>query len=111
MVGSSTGGPAALVQVLGAFSEAPDCAFLVAQHMPAGFTRSFAERLGRLTPLSAAEARSGEIGPVMKRLRAQGIQPVGLCMAASRHFRTLYAAASDPGGVAKGMAGVRPPVV
>ncbi len=57
-----------------------------------------------------AEARPGEIGPVMKRLRAQGVQPVGLCMAASRHFRALYAAASDPGGVSKGMASLRPPV-
>lgn len=57
-----------------------------------------------------AEARSGEIGPVMKRLRAQGVQPVGLCMAATRHFRTLYAAASDPGGPAQGIARVRPPV-
>ena len=57
-----------------------------------------------------AEARSGEIGPMMKRLRAQGVQPVGLCMAASRHFRTLYAAASDPGGAAQGIARVRPPV-
>ena len=45
-----------------------------------------------------AEARSGEIGPVMKRLRAQGVQPVSLCISATRHFRTLYAAASDPGG-------------
>lgn len=57
-----------------------------------------------------AEARPGEVGPVMKRLRAQGVQPVGLCMAASRHFRALYAAASDPGGVSKGMASLRPPV-
>lgn len=57
-----------------------------------------------------AEARPGEVGPVMKRLRAQGVQPVGLCMAASRHFRALYTAASDPGGVAKGMASLRPPV-
>jgi len=57
-----------------------------------------------------AEARPGEIGPVMKRLRAQGVQPVGLCMAASRHFRTLYAAASDPNGPAQGIARVRPPV-
>ena len=57
-----------------------------------------------------AEARSGEIGPVMKRLRAQGVQPVGLCVAATRHFRTLYAAASDPGGPAQGIARVRPPV-
>lgn len=57
-----------------------------------------------------AEARSGEIGPVMKRLRAQGVQPVTLCMAASRHFRALYTAASDPDGAAKGMSRMRPPV-
>jgi len=57
-----------------------------------------------------AEARAEEIGPVMKRLRAQGLQPVGLCMAASRHFRALYAAASDPEGPAKGIARLRPPV-
>ncbi|MGH0034341.1 MAG: protein-glutamate methylesterase/protein-glutamine glutaminase [Myxococcota bacterium] len=60
VIGSSTGGPAALMQVLGAFSEAPPCAFLVAQHMPGGFTKGFAERLDRLTPLSAREASGGE---------------------------------------------------
>lgn len=57
-----------------------------------------------------AEARSGEIGPVMKRLRAQGVAPVSLCITATRHFRTLYTAASDPGGAAQGIARVRPPV-
>ncbi|MDO5755914.1 MAG: DNA polymerase III subunit delta [Rhodobacterales bacterium] len=57
-----------------------------------------------------AEARSGEIGPMMKRLRAQGVQPTALCIAATRHFRTLYTAASDPGGVSQGMARMRPPV-
>jgi len=57
-----------------------------------------------------AEARSGEIGPMMKRLRAQGVQPVTLCISATRHFRTLYAAASDPGGPAQGIGRVRPPV-
>ena len=57
-----------------------------------------------------AEARSGEIGPMMKRLRAQGVQPVALCISASRHFRTLYTAASDPGGVSQGIARMRPPV-
>ena len=59
-IGSSTGGPAALMQIFGAFAEAPSCAFLVAQHMPPGFTRGFADRLDRLTPLSAREAQSGE---------------------------------------------------
>jgi two-component system chemotaxis response regulator CheB len=61
VIGSSTGGPAALMQLFGAFPEAPPCAFLVAQHMPEGFTRGFAERLDRLTPLHAAEAKGGEI--------------------------------------------------
>ena len=60
VIGSSTGGPAALMQIFGAFSEAPPCAFLVAQHMPAGFTRGFADRLDRLTSLRASEARGGE---------------------------------------------------
>jgi two-component system chemotaxis response regulator CheB len=60
VIGSSTGGPPALVQIFGAFTEAPPCTFLVAQHMPAGFTRGFAERLDRLTPLRVSEAVGGE---------------------------------------------------
>ena len=60
VIGSSTGGPAALMQTFGAFSEAPPCAFLVAQHMPEGFTRGFAERLDRLTPFKVKEAEGGE---------------------------------------------------
>ncbi len=60
VIGSSTGGPPALVQIFGAFTEAPPCTFLVAQHMPAGFTRGFAERLNRLTPLRVSEATGGE---------------------------------------------------
>jgi two-component system chemotaxis response regulator CheB len=59
-IGSSTGGPAALMQIFGAFSEPPSCAFLVAQHMPAGFTEGFAERIDRLTPLRARQAAGGE---------------------------------------------------
>ena len=57
-----------------------------------------------------AEARSGEIGPIMRKLQAQGVQPVGLCIATLRHFKTLYAAASDPGGAAQGIGKLRPPV-
>lgn len=59
-IGSSTGGPAALMQVFGAFTQPPDCAFVVSQHMPAGFTRGFAERLDRLTHVRAREASAGE---------------------------------------------------
>jgi len=60
VIGSSTGGPAALMQIFGAFAEAVPRAFLVAQHMPEEFTRGFAERLDRLTQFRAAEARGGE---------------------------------------------------
>jgi len=60
-IGASTGGPAALLQILGAFSEPPPCSFLVAQHMPEGFTRGFADRLDRLTSLRAREAQDGEM--------------------------------------------------
>ena len=59
-IGASTGGPSALMQLFGAFAEAPSCAFFVAQHMPAGFTQGFAERLNRLTNLRAREARDGD---------------------------------------------------
>jgi len=57
-----------------------------------------------------AEGKSGEIGPVMRKLEAQGVQPVGLCIGAMRHFRALYTAASDPGGAAQGIARMRPPI-
>ncbi len=57
-----------------------------------------------------AEARPGEVGPILRRLRAQGVQPVALVIAAMRHFRTLYAAAAHPGGPAQGIGAVRPPV-
>ncbi len=53
-----------------------------------------------------AEARTGEIGPIMRKLKSQGVQPVGLCIGATRHFRTLYAAANNP----QGIGGLRPPV-
>ncbi len=60
VIGCSTGGPTALMRIFGAFPEAPPSAFLVAQHMPPGFTQGFADRLDRFTPLRAREAQSGE---------------------------------------------------
>ncbi|MBV1868529.1 MAG: DNA polymerase III subunit delta [Marinosulfonomonas sp.] len=57
-----------------------------------------------------AEAKEDQIGPIMRTLGAQGIQAVGLCIGATRHFRVLHAAASDPAGAAAGIGRVRPPV-
>jgi two-component system chemotaxis response regulator CheB len=59
-IGASTGGPAAVTQVLGAFTEPPPFSVVVSQHMPGGFTASFAERIDRFTAFSAREAREGD---------------------------------------------------
>jgi len=57
-IGSSTGGVEALFTVLGAYPQ--DCPpTIITQHMPAGFTRSFAERLNRTCPCEVLEAFDG----------------------------------------------------
>lgn len=57
-----------------------------------------------------AEGRHQEIGPVMSKLAAQGVQAVGLLIGAMRHFRALHAAASHPNGASAGIAAMRPPI-
>ena len=57
-----------------------------------------------------AEARVTDIAPILQRLYAQGVNPVTLCIGATRHFRTLHAVASDPGGPGSGIGRLRPPV-
>jgi two-component system chemotaxis response regulator CheB len=57
-IGSSTGGPAALLRLFSAFAAPPACAFVVSQHMPAGFTRS-ASGPDSTTPFRVHEAESG----------------------------------------------------
>jgi DNA polymerase-3 subunit delta len=44
-----------------------------------------------------SEARARDIGPVMAKLQAQGVNPVTLTIMATRHFRTLYRIAANPG--------------
>ncbi len=57
-----------------------------------------------------AEGRTGDIAPVMQRLTAQGVAPVTLLIMGMRHFRTLFAIASAPGGPAQGIGKLRPPI-
>jgi len=59
-IGSSTGGPTALLRLFEAFSEAPPFACVVSQHMPEGFTAGFARRLDRYTVFAAREACCGD---------------------------------------------------
>lgn len=60
-IGSSTGGPPALHRFFSAFREVPPLVFVVAQHMPPNFTRSFAERLNSHSVLEVKEAASGDV--------------------------------------------------
>jgi two-component system chemotaxis response regulator CheB len=60
LIGTSTGGPPALQQVLSQIQATLPCPIVIVQHMPAGFTASLARRLDRHTPLTVREARHGE---------------------------------------------------
>ena len=59
IIGASTGGTEAIRAVLEPLP-ANSPAILITQHMPGGFTRSFAERLDRLCQISVKEASDGE---------------------------------------------------
>jgi len=58
-IGASTGGTEAIREVLTRLP--PDCpGVLITQHMPAGFTRSFAARMNTLSRITVSEAVDGE---------------------------------------------------
>lgn len=59
-IGASTGGTEAIKEVL--IRMRPDCpGIVVTQHIPPVFSRSFAERMDRVSPLSVCEANDGQL--------------------------------------------------
>jgi len=87
-LGASTGGTNAIREVLAHVP--PDFPpILMVQHMPEGFTRSFAERLDRLSPITVREAVEGDlIQPGYAFLARGGVQMTVL--GSSRHWRITY---------------------
>ena len=61
LIGTSTGGPQALQTVITRLPRNLPCGVVVVQHMPAGFTKSLAERLNSISEIAVKEAEHDEI--------------------------------------------------
>ena len=60
-IGTSTGGPVALQRVLTQLPGNFPAPIVLIQHMPAAFTKAFAERLDKLCQISVKEAEDGDL--------------------------------------------------
>lgn len=60
-IGTSTGGPVALQRVLTQLPANFSAPIVLIQHMPAAFTKAFAERLDKLCRISVKEAEDGDV--------------------------------------------------
>lgn len=87
IIGTSTGGPRALQEVLTRLPSDINAPILVVQHMPPGFTKSLAQRLDGLSDIRVKEAEDGEallkgvayIAPGGKHLKFEKC-PTGFCV-------------------------------
>lgn len=89
-IGSSTGGTQAIERMLEAFPA--DCPpIVIVQHIPAGFSRSFAARLDRVLPMEVKEADNGDLVTEGRVL----IAPGGFHMLLERRFGGYRVAIKD----------------
>ncbi len=101
-IGASTGGPPAIERVLTDLGAPLQIPVLIVQHMPAGFTQAFAERLNANLPHLVCEARHGEpaqpgtvyIAPAGWHLRL-GKRPEGLVLELGDQPKTTHSPSVD----------------
>lgn len=60
-IGTSTGGPRALQEVITRLPGNLPCGVVIVQHMPPGFTKSLSERLNSLSALTVKEAEHNDV--------------------------------------------------
>ena len=114
VIGASTGGPRALQRILERMPARFPMPVAIVQHMPAGFTQPFAERLDRLSQLQVSEAVEGErlrpgralVAPAGRHLRitpnlsvSLGVEPGDGKHVPSVDITMQSAARARPGGV------------
>lgn len=87
-IAASTGGPRALTEIIPQLQPGFPSALLIVQHMPAGFTKPFAERLAALSEVPVCEASDGQI----IRAGAVYIAPAGTHMTLRRDGETIVTA-------------------
>ena len=61
LIGTSTGGPFALQQIVPRLPAEFPLPVLIVQHMPPHFTKSLADRLNSISPLNVREASAGDV--------------------------------------------------
>lgn len=61
LIGASTGGPKVLFDIITKLPNNLNVPVLVVQHMPAGFTKAFAERLDKNSQINVVEANDNDI--------------------------------------------------
>jgi two-component system chemotaxis response regulator CheB len=87
-IGASTGGTEAIRQVLA--NVPADCPPIVmVQHMPEGFTRSFADRLDQLSRITVKEAADGDVLVPGKAFLARGGVQMGVTVSGAK-WRIAY---------------------
>jgi two-component system chemotaxis response regulator CheB len=85
VIGASTGGTEAIKEVVTRFPQMMPGVVIV-QHMPAGFTKMFAERLDQLSHMSAKEAENGEKITPGKILLAPGGYHMSIYRSGGEYF-------------------------
>ncbi|SER06910.1 two-component system, chemotaxis family, response regulator CheB [Gracilibacillus ureilyticus] len=71
-IGSSTGGPRALQEVITSLPGDFQAPVVIVQHMPKGFTKSLADRLNKLSEIDVKEVEDGDVIEPGKVYIAQG---------------------------------------
>jgi two-component system chemotaxis response regulator CheB len=91
-IGSSTGGPAALKIILTKLPADFPAGVAISQHMPKGFTESFAERLNGISKVCIKEAADGD---ELERGRVL-VCPGGFHMTFKKNGRKIVAVIKEP---------------